>query len=278
MVGAHPHIVVIIVVGEFIGLNGRIGIQGTSSMTMLLPKRSHYNGFYTLAGYLIRKIRRGRTAIVLISILAHCGSIDFNGYGLMMHRLFAGVQGRLVVVRWKHLFVIRLLDLQMLMIVMVMTPLLMQQSSSLCAPVVTMMMMMMPVVIAVAVVMVGRDHTTATTALQSGLGGIISLPATAAACLLTANQSLLLGSRGMDNDDLQSSCNAAIIFTLATASWSGQHLVIIVILKRTIIVALTKVQHLEVLVIRSSRQQMIVSAAAHCDGQRELMLLGMGCM
>lgn len=237
---------------------------------MLFSKRSHYNGFYSLTGHFIRKIRSGRAAVIFISVLAHRCCIDFNGNGLVMHCLITRVQGRLVVVvvvRWKHLFVIRLLNWHMLL--MVVTPFLMQQSSSLCAPVVTMMMMvMMPMVIAVAVVMMGGDHTAAAATLQFSLGGIILLPATAPTLLLSANQSRLFGCRGMDNDDLQGSCHTAIILTLATASWSGQHLVIIVILKRTIIVALTKVQHLKVLVIRSSRQQMIVSTAAHCDGQR----------
>lgn len=70
----------------------------------------------------------------------------------------------------------------------------------------------------------------------------------------------------MHNDHLQGCGHAAVILTLATAAWPRQHLVIIVILERTIIVALTKVQHLEVLVVRPRREQMVVPAAAHCDG------------
>lgn len=203
MVGAHSHIVIVFVVGEFIGLDGRVGIQRGSSVTMLFPKRCHYNGFHTLAGHLIGKIGGGRAAVVLIpTILAHRGRIDLYGYGLMVeHPLFAGVQGRLVVVvvGWKHLVGIRLLDWEvriMIMVVLVVTPLLLQQSPSLCASVVTMMMMVMMVPMAMAVVMVRGDHTAATAGVQSGLGGIIALlPSTAAAaCLLTTcDQALLLG-------------------------------------------------------------------------------------
>lgn len=288
MLGAHLHIVVVLVVRQLIRLDGRVGVQGTPSVMMLFPQGRHYDRLHPLAGDLVGEVRGGRAAVVLIAILAHGGGVDLNGYGLVVRwqSIFAGVQGRLV---WKHWVVVRLLGVPLAMVMILLAglvPLLVQQSSSLCASIVAVtvamavvVMMMVPVVVAVAVMVVCGNHTTAASSLQPCLGGIVSLPATAVgAQILPPNQSLLVGGRRVDDDHFQGRGHAAIVLALATATGSGQHLVVVVVLKGAIIMALAKVQHLEVLVVRPGGEKVIVATAAHGHRQRELVLLGMGCM
>lgn len=77
--------------------------------------------------------------------------------------------------------------------------------------------------------------------------------------------------------DCDGSSAVAIVFalTLATAAWTWQQLVIIVvvvmivmILEGAIVVTLHKVHCLEVFIVGTCREQMIIAAAADGDGLR----------